>query len=64
MPGFQMVIAKECTAHFEYMYIEIFLKRRKSIELYISFDVVPNFRLIIWIWKFIDKTYYGMIDLL
>ena len=64
MPGFQIIIGKECTTHFEYLYIEIFLKRQKSFELYLSFDGVLNLPLIVWIWKFIDKTYYGMIDLL
>ena len=63
MPGFQIIIGKDCTTHFEYLYIEIFLKRRKIIWI-ISFDSVLNVPPIVWIWKFIDKTYYSMIDLL
>ena len=49
MPGFQIIIGKECTTHFEYLYIEIFLKRQKSFELYlsISFDSVLNVPLIV-----------------
>ena len=47
MPGFQIIIGKECTTHFEYLYIEIFLKRQKSFELYLSFDGVLNLPLIV-----------------
>ena len=32
MPGFQMIIGKECTTHFEYLYIEIFLETRNGVQ--------------------------------